>query len=124
MFEKPEIPWNTLVISEIPRTPEGGGNNPINTTLTAGAIFQINNAKSYVLVVTLFVNDHIKFLENIKQGFKTKISWNKYRSDNTAKKNNNNLNYLVGLIQNVEISIDCFYFYSKMVIMILQKKFR
>ena len=113
-----------MVISEIPRTPEGGGNNPINTTLTTGAIFQINNAKSYVLVVTLFVNDHIKFLENIKQGFKTKISWNKYRSDNTAKKNNNNLNYLVGLIQNVEISIDCFYFYSKMVIMILQKKFR
>ena len=102
-----------MVISEIPRTPKGGRNNPINTTLTTGAIFHINNAKSYVLVVTLFVNDHIKFLENIKQGFKTKISWNKYRSEITTQqqKKNNNLNYLVGLIQNLEISIDCLYFY-------------
>ena len=28
-------------------------------------------------VVTLPINDNIKFLENIKQGFKRTISWNK-----------------------------------------------
>ena len=48
---------------------------------TTGATFQINNAKLYVPVVTLFKNDNIKFLENIKQGFKRAICWNKYRSE-------------------------------------------
>ena len=42
-----------------------------------GAKFQINNAKIYVPVVTLSINDNIKFLEIIKQGFKRTISWNK-----------------------------------------------
>ena len=36
--------------------------------------FQINNAKLYVPVVTLSINDNIKFLKNIKQGFKRTIS--------------------------------------------------
>ena len=36
------------------------------------------HTKLYVPVVTLSVNDNIKFLENIKQGFKKTISWNKY----------------------------------------------
>ena len=44
------------------------------------ATFQINNAKLYVPLVTLSINDNIKFLENIKQGIKRVISWNKYRS--------------------------------------------
>ena len=39
-----------------------------------GATFQINNAKLYVPIVTLHINDNIKFLENIKQGFKRTIS--------------------------------------------------
>ena len=56
---------------------------------TTGATFQINNAKLYVPVVTLFINDNIKFLENIKQGFKRTIFWNKYRSEITQPKNNN-----------------------------------
>ena len=42
-----------------------------------GVKFQINNAKIYVPVVTLSINDNIKFLDNIKQGFKRTISWNK-----------------------------------------------
>ena len=33
-----------------------------------GVTFQINNAKLYVPVVTLSINENIKFLENIKQG--------------------------------------------------------
>ena len=39
-------------------------------TETTRATFQINNAKLYVPVVTLSINDNIKSLENIKQGFK------------------------------------------------------
>ena len=34
------------------------------------ATFQRNNAKRYVLVVTLSINDNIKFSENIRQRFK------------------------------------------------------
>ena len=44
---------------------------------TTGAAFQINNAKACVPVITLSVNDNIKFLENIKQGIKRTISWEK-----------------------------------------------
>ena len=47
-------------------------------TLTTGATFQISNAKLYVPFTTLSINDIIKFLENIKQGFKRTISRNKY----------------------------------------------
>ena len=46
----------------------------METRQTTGATFQINNAKLYVPVVTLSINDNIKFLENIKQGFKRTIS--------------------------------------------------
>ena len=37
----------------------------------------ITSTKLYVPVVTLSINDNIKFLEKIKQGFKRTISWNK-----------------------------------------------
>ena len=40
------------------------------------------------------INDNIKFLENIKQGFKKKVSWSRYRSEITTQKNNN-LDYLI-----------------------------
>ena len=39
-----------------------------NVRQTTGATFQINNAKLYVPVVTLSINENVKFLENIKQG--------------------------------------------------------
>ena len=55
----------------------------------------ITSTKPYVSVVTLSVNDNIKFLENIKQGFKRTISWNKYRSEITTQPNNSNLDYLI-----------------------------
>ena len=50
-------------------------------TQTKRAIIKTNNTKLYVLVVILSINDNITFLENINQGFKRKISWNKYRSE-------------------------------------------
>ena len=43
-----------------------------------------NNAKLYIAVVTLFITDNIKFLENIKEKFKITISWSKYRSKITT----------------------------------------
>ena len=49
-----------------------------------GVTSQINNAKLYIPFVTLFINDNIKFLGNIKQGFKRKNYWNKYRSEITT----------------------------------------
>ena len=51
---------------------------------TVGATFQVNNAKLYVPAVTLYINDNIKFLENVKQGFKRTIPWNKNRSEITT----------------------------------------
>ena len=55
----------------------------------------MNNVKLYVPVVTLSINNNIKFFENIKQGFKRTLSWKKYRSEITAQPKNNNLDYLI-----------------------------
>ena len=60
-----------------------------------GATFQINNAKLYVQVVTLSINDNTKFLENIKQGFKRTISWTKHRSEITTQPKNKTLDYVI-----------------------------
>ena len=51
--------------------------------------------KIYVPVVTLSINDNIKFLENIKQGFKRTTFWKKFRSEITTQPKNNNLHYLI-----------------------------
>lgn len=58
-------------------------------TSILGAAFQINCAKHFVLVITL----SIKFLENMKQGFKRRVSLNKYRSEVTIPLRNNNFDY-------------------------------
>ena len=47
---------------------------------TTAETLQLNSTKLYAPEVTLFVNNTIKFLENIKQRFKKTFSWNKYRS--------------------------------------------
>ena len=49
----------------------------------------------YVQVVNLSANDNIKFLENIKEGFKRNISWNNYRSELKTQTKDNNLDYLI-----------------------------
>ena len=87
------------VISEISRPSRAVPNtDPVRyevATTTSSATFQINNAKLYVPAVTLSFNGNIKFLENIKQGFKRTISWNKYISEITTQPINNNLDYLI-----------------------------
>ena len=60
---------------------------------TDSETFEINKAKLYVPVISWSINDNIKFLENVKQGFKRTISWNTYRSEITTQPKNNNLDY-------------------------------
>ena len=67
----------------------------LHHTNITGVNFAITSTKLYVPVVTLSINDNIQFLENIKQGFKKTISWNKYRSKITTQPKNNNLDYLI-----------------------------
>ena len=74
------LSWSRYcVITEISRTygavPDTNPDRYQVTSHTTGATFQINNAKPYTPVVAFSINDNIKFLENLKQGFKRTISW-------------------------------------------------
>ena len=60
-----------------------------------GVNFVITSSKLYVPVLKISINDKIKFLENIKQGFKRTTSWNIYRSEITTQPRSNNLDYLI-----------------------------
>ena len=84
---------------------------------TTEATFQINNVKLYVLVVMLSINNNIKLLENIKQGFKRTISWNKYRSEIITQPKNNKIDYLIDPLYG---NFNYLSFHSKMVVMMLQ----
>ena len=53
--------------------------------IITGTTLQVNNAKLYVPVVTLSINDYIKLLENIKQVFERTLSWDQYRSEITTQ---------------------------------------
>ena len=57
--------------------------------------FKIISTKLYVPVVTLSIDDIIKFLEKLKQGFRRTIWCHKYRSEITVQTKNNNLNYMI-----------------------------
>ena len=50
-----------------------------------GVSFVTRSTKHDIAVVTLSTNDNLEFLENVKQGFKRKCSWNKYRSEITTQ---------------------------------------
>ena len=45
----------------------------------------IATTKRYIPIVTLSINDNIKFLEDLKQELKRRVSWNKYRSEITTQ---------------------------------------
>ena len=80
-----DLRWaRNCVISEVSRTFRAVPNSdPVAyevATQKTSATFQINNIKLYVPVVTLSINNNMKFLENLKQGFKKTIFWNKYIS--------------------------------------------
>ena len=59
--------------------------------------FMMPSSKIFVPVVALSINDNIKFLENINQGFNWTISWYKHRSAIAAKPKNSNLDYMIDL---------------------------
>ena len=98
-----DLSWtNNCAISEISRTPEAPANSTASpptdrfpSTQTSGATFQINSTDLYVPVVSLSINDKIKFLENKEQEFKRTISWNKYRSEVATQPKNINLEYII-----------------------------
>ena len=70
-------------------------------------------------LVTLFINDNTKFLENIKKGFKRTIYWNKYRSEIPKQPKNNILGYMNDpTFRNIN---RLFVLSFKMVAMILEK---
>ena len=88
-----DLSWSKeCIVSETSITSRVAGNpnaNPLVPAVEAmrrtGATFQINNGKFYVPVATFSVHNNMKFLENIKQGFKRTISWNKYRAEISFK---------------------------------------
>ena len=60
-----------------------------------GTRFLITDAKLYVPVVTLSIQDMTKLLEQLKSGFKRAISWNKYQSKILAERQNQHLDNLI-----------------------------
>ena len=83
---KLDLAWsNKCIISEVSMTLTIADNPATPARNTIGTIFQINNPKLYVAVVTFSINDNIRFLENIRQGFKKTILWNKHRSKITTQ---------------------------------------
>ena len=65
MLSNPEVPALPAANLSIASISEGS---------TTDATLEINSTKLYVSVVTLFINDNIKFSENIKQRFKRAFS--------------------------------------------------
>ena len=73
----------------------GNNNGPPAIVAPTGLEFKITDTKLYVPVVTLSKENEIKLLEQLKSGFKRNVNWNKYRSQVTIQKNNDNLSYLI-----------------------------
>ena len=88
-----ELKWDkNCVLTSLEQREIGGGNRDNAPT---GATLAINDCELYVPEVTLFKDDEIKLLTNLKSGFKREIIWNKYRSQMTTEAINNNLNILI-----------------------------
>ena len=88
-----ELKWDKNgVITSLEQRDIGGGNSD---NAPSGATLSITDCKLYIPAVTLSKDDEIKFLTNLKSGFKREIIWNKYRSQMTTEAVNNNLNILI-----------------------------
>ena len=72
------------IISKISIIPKIPGNPNANPSVPDVATMQATRA-----------NNSIKFLENLKQGFKGTISWKKYRFEITIQTKENNVDYLI-----------------------------
>ena len=69
--------------------------NCVITNSTAEGKFEITETKLYVPVVTLSTQDNVKLLQQLKSGFKRRITWNKYESSIKTFAQNRYLNYLI-----------------------------
>ena len=67
----------------------------VTTDSTGAGIFEINDTKLYVPVVTLSTQENTKLLQQLKSGFKRVINWNKHLSKPELLRRNPNLNHLV-----------------------------
>ena len=85
--------WRSLNIPLADMTVDAAYNP--NIVAPTGLEFKITDTKLYVPVVSLSKENDIKFLEQLKSGFKRTIKRNKYRSQMTIQPQNNNLNYLI-----------------------------
>ena len=91
-----ELKWNKYcVITSLERKQVDAGPPIVRDNAPTGATLSITGCKLYVPVVTLFKDDEIKLLTNLKSGFKREIIWNKYRSQMSIEEANNNLNILM-----------------------------
>ena len=54
--------------------------NCVIAVSTGTGTFAINDAKLYVLLVTLWTHDNTKLLRQLKSRFNHTINWNKYQS--------------------------------------------
>ena len=68
--------------------------NCVISNSTGEGKFAITETKLYVPVVTLSTQDNVKLLQQLKSGFKRKITWNKYESSIKTFARNRYLNYL------------------------------
>ena len=97
---KLDLSWSKKRLSEISRTAALAGDPDANLPVliveeAEKVIFRVFSNNLYVSVVTSSISDNIKILENIKQGFKRTVSWNKYKSERTTQPKNNNLDYII-----------------------------
>ena len=89
-----ELKWDKNCIITSQQIVNLDGGDPVAPT---DATLAINDCKLYVPVATLSKNDEIKFLTNLKSGFKRETIWNKYRSQMSTGAANDNLirSYLI-----------------------------
>ena len=70
--------------------------NCVITNSTSEGKFVITETKLFVpVVVTLSTQDNVKLLQQLKSGFKRRITWNKYESSIKTFAQNRYLNYLI-----------------------------
>ena len=90
-----ELKWNkNCLITSLEEVQIDTRPPAVNAPLI-GATLAINDCKLYIPVVTLFKDDEIKLLTNLKSLFTREIIWNKYRSQMTTEAIDNNLNILI-----------------------------
>ena len=90
------LTWSkNCVLADMTIRNTGNNNGPPAIVAPTRLEFKKTDTKLYVPVVTLSKENEIKLLEQLKSGFKRNVYWNKYRSQVTIQKNNDNLSYLI-----------------------------